>query len=85
MDYLISLILIKYINKIYLFNILVNLPSLFNGKITYRKFVHNYKTSHIEIKVLDTENTYIQADGEIIGSGNFSVLLLEEALSFIIP
>ena len=76
---------ISYINKINLVNLVLNLPSLFNGKITHRKFIHTYKTSYIEIKVLDRKKTYIQADGELIGSGDFSVSLLKEALSFIIP
>ena len=75
---------ISYIQKINLFNILSNLPGLFNGKITNRKFVNNYKTSHLKIEVLDTQKTYIQADGEIIGSGNFSVLVQKNALNFII-
>jgi len=75
---------ISYIQKINLFNILTNIPGLFNGKITNRKFVNNYKSSHIKIQVLDTQITYIQADGEIIGSGNFSVILHKKALNFII-
>lgn len=76
---------ISYINKIHLFNILGNLPSLFNGKITNHKLVNTYKTSELNIKVLDSQKTYIQADGELVGSGDFSVSLLPKAISFIIP
>ncbi len=75
---------ISYVQKINLFNILINLPNLFNGKITNTKFVNNYKSSYIKIQVLDTQKAYIQADGEIIGSGNFSAIILDKALNFII-
>ena len=49
------------------------------------KIVENYKSNQLEIKVLDNEETYIQADGELIGSGNFIVNLVPKALSFIVP
>ncbi len=76
---------ISYIKKITLFTILGNIPGLFNGNITSHKLVKNYKTSELNIKVLDTEKTYIQADGELIGSGDFSISLLPKAIQFIIP
>lgn len=76
---------ISHISKFNLFNILVNIPNLFNGKITSHKLVNTYKTSNLKVKVLDSENAYIQADGEIIGSGSFSISLLEKAINFIIP
>ena len=76
---------ISFIKNITLFNILGNLTSLFNGKITNHKLITNYKTSLLKIKVLDTVETYIQADGELIGSGNFTVSILPKALTFIVP
>ena len=76
---------ISYIQKINLVTILSNIKGLFNGNITNHKLVNNYKTSSIKIQVLDTEKTYIQADGELIGSGNFSVELLPKAIHFIVP
>lgn len=76
---------ISFIKNISLFNILGNLPGLFNGKITNHKLVTNYKTSYLKIKVLDTIETYIQADGELIGSGDFTVSILPKALTFIVP
>lgn len=76
---------ISYIQKITLVTILSNIKGLFNGTITNHKLVNTYKTSSIKIKVLDTEKTYIQADGELIGSGDFSVELLPKAINFIVP
>ena len=75
---------ISIIHKVHLFNILGNLPGLFNGNITNHKLINNYKTSHINVKVLDTQLTYIQADGELIGTGNFSIKILPKAINFII-
>jgi len=49
------------------------------------KLVENYKTAELEIKVLDKQETYIQADGELIGSGNFKVSILPKAINFIVP
>jgi len=76
---------ISHIHKVHLFNILGNLKGLFNGNITDHKLVNNYKTSSLDIKVLDTQKAYIQADGELIGSGDFKVSMIENAISFIVP
>ena len=76
---------ISYIKKITLFTILGNIRGLFNGNITNHKLVNTYKTSSLKIKVLDSQKTYIQADGELVGLGDFSVSLLPKAINFIIP
>lgn len=76
---------ISFIKKITLFKVMKNIPNLFNGKITHHKLVKNYKTSELKVNILDNQTTYIQADGELIGSGNFSVSILPMVLSFIIP
>jgi len=76
---------ISFVKNITLFQLLVNIPKFFNGKITNHKIVENYKTSELNIKVLDGQETYIQADGELIGTGDFSVSLIPNALTFIVP
>lgn len=75
---------ISFVKNITLFQIIANIPGLFNGKIVENRIVKNYKSNQLEIKVLDNQETYIQADGELIGSGNFIVNLLPKALSFIV-
>lgn len=75
---------ITYVDSITLFTILGNLRGLFNGTITKLKCVKNFKTSNLKVKVLDSQETYIQADGEIIGSGNFNVSLLPKVINFIV-
>lgn len=76
---------ISHINKIGLFTLLGNIGGLFNGKITNHKLVTNYKTSKLNIKDLDTHITYIQADGELVGSGSFEAEIIPTALNFIVP
>ena len=76
---------ISIIHKVHLFNILGNLPGLFNGNITNHKLINNYKASNIEVKVLDKQLTYIQADGELIGTGDFTIEILPKAINFIVP
>ncbi|MFD1292912.1 diacylglycerol/lipid kinase family protein [Lutibacter holmesii] len=76
---------ISFVKNISLLQLLTNIKGLFNGNITKHKIVENYKTSTIEVKVLDKQETYIQADGELIGSGDFKVTILPKALTFIVP
>ncbi len=76
---------ISYISKFNFFNILGNITNIFNGRLPDHKMVNTYKTSSLKIEVLDSKTTYIQADGELIGSGSFSILQLKKALNFIVP
>lgn len=75
---------ITYLNKINLITILRHIVKLFNGKVTDLPFVNSYTTSEASVKVLDTKKTFIQADGEIVGTGDFNVKILPKAISFII-
>ncbi len=76
---------ISYIQNITLFTILSNIRGLFNGNITNHKLVNTYKTAKLKIEVGGNNKTFIQADGELIGSGDFLVTILPKAISFIVP
>ena len=76
---------ISHINKITLITLLRNIRGLFNGKITNHKLVKNYKTSQIKITDLDVKKTFIQADGELVGTGSFEAEIIFGALNFIVP
>lgn len=76
---------ITYLKTISLLTLLLNIPNLFNGKITQNRLLKNYKTSTLHIKVLSKEATYIQADGESIDVENLNISILPNALNFIIP
>ncbi|MDO9275546.1 MAG: diacylglycerol kinase family lipid kinase [Lutibacter sp.] len=76
---------ISHINKISLVTLLGNIGGIFSGNITNHKLVKNYKTSKLKITDLDTQKTYIQADGELVGSGSFEAEIIPGALNFIVP
>ncbi|MBE0423818.1 MAG: diacylglycerol kinase family lipid kinase [Lutibacter sp.] len=76
---------ISHINKISLLTIIRNIGGLFNGNITKHKLVKNHKTKKLKIRVLSSQKTFIQADGELVGTGSFEAEILPKALHFIVP
>ena len=64
------------------FDILKNLFALFSGKITNSKKIITAKTNQIKIEVIDKTLPFIQADGELIGQGDFKCSIIPKALSF---
>jgi YegS/Rv2252/BmrU family lipid kinase len=75
---------ITYLDKLNLVTILKHIGKLFNGKVTDLPFVNSYITSKAQVKVLQNKKTFIQADGELIGIGDFKVEILPKAIYFII-
>ena len=69
-----------------LLDLFFNLPKLYSGAIVNHKKVSTYKTNHISVSAITgKEKSYIQADGEIIGSGLVDVTLIRRAIQFVIP
>mgnify|MGYP000618840307 CR=1 FL=1 len=66
-----------------LFDLVFNLPKLYSGKIVHHKKVETYKTKEIRV-IPQTTKPFIQADGELIGTGKVSVKIIEKAIKFII-
>lgn len=64
------------------FDVLLNLPKLFNGKITSYKKVMSFKTTSIEITTQEEGCSYIQADGELIGKGFLKATIIPKAFRF---
>lgn len=67
-----------------LFSILKNIHKFYNGKIIAHKEVETYTTSIIRITAND-DSIYIQADGELIGTGGFEATMMSKAILFVIP
>ena len=65
-------------------DLIINLPKLYNGKIVNHKKVDTFKTSLILINELNTKNSFIEADGELIGKHQLKVTLIKKAIQFII-
>lgn len=63
-------------------DILKNTVKLFNGSIVNFKKVKTFTSANISIQVLENQKPFIQADGELIGTGDFSVSIVPKSLSF---
>jgi YegS/Rv2252/BmrU family lipid kinase len=66
-----------------LFDLVFNLPKLYSGKIVHHKKVETYKTKEITV-IPQTTKPFIQADGELIGTGKVSLKIIEKAIKFVI-
>lgn len=62
--------------------IIRNLAKLFNGTISSYKKVKTIKTKSVSVQINQDKTPYIQADGELIGTGNIEVSVIEKAFSF---
>ncbi|MFY0628873.1 MAG: diacylglycerol kinase family lipid kinase [Flavobacteriaceae bacterium] len=67
------------------FDLILNLPKLYNGKIVHNKKVENYKTSSFEIIETKEDKSFIEADGELLGKGSLKVSIIPKAILFVIP
>jgi YegS/Rv2252/BmrU family lipid kinase len=63
-------------------DIIFNTVKLFNGKIVDFKKVTPLKTTSIEIEIEEEKHPYIQADGELIGKGDFRVSIIPKTFRF---
>ena len=72
---------ITIVKKFSFFNLLFNLPKLYNGNIVHHKKVDNYKVKELNII---NDNSIIEADGEVVGNGSLHVTILQEAVQFVI-
>lgn len=66
-----------------LFDLIFNIKKLYNGEIVHHKKVETYKTKEIRV-IPQTSKPFIQADGELIGTGKVCVKIIEKAVNFVI-
>lgn len=76
---------ITYVEHFGFFNILTNIHTIFNGRLTNHKLVKTFKGKTLNIINSKIQTAYIQADGELIGSGSFEVSQVKSPINFIIP
>ena len=81
-DGLLDITLVKDISPFALFT---NLHRLYNGKLSKHKAVETFKTNAISVEIQDKNIPFIQADGELIGTGSPKFEIIPKALNFIIP
>jgi len=67
-----------------LWKLLRNVFGLFNGSITNHTQVKTFKTNEVMITT-SSIHVFIQADGELIGTGGFRATIVPKALQFVVP
>ena len=66
-----------------LIDLIVNIKKLYNGKIVNHPKIATYKTKEITV-ILKNSNPFIQADGELIGTGTATFSIIEKGIHFVI-
>jgi YegS/Rv2252/BmrU family lipid kinase len=65
-------------------DLVLNLPKLYNGKIVAHEKVDNFKATSVKIIVKSKPKSYIEADGELIGTGSLKVSVIPNAIQVIV-
>ena len=63
-------------------DVVKNMSKLFNGDIINYKKVETHKCDTITIEIIDNNIPFIQADGELIGTGNIKVSIIAKSFRF---
>ncbi|ARV15759.1 diacylglycerol/lipid kinase family protein [Polaribacter sp. SA4-12] len=66
-----------------IFDLIFNIKKLYNGTIVHHKKIETYKTKEIRV-IPQTSKPFIQADGELIGTGKVNVKIIEKAVNFVV-
>ncbi|WP_051605685.1 diacylglycerol kinase family protein [Polaribacter sp. Hel_I_88] len=64
-------------------DLVLNINKLYSGEIVHHKKFETYKTKEIHIHPKNS-TPFIQADGELIGTGNVTAKILERAINFVV-
>lgn len=66
-----------------IFDLVFNIRKLYSGNIVHHKKVETYKTKEITV-IPQNSKPFIQADGEMIGTGEVKVSIIEKAINFVV-
>lgn len=67
-------------------DLILNIKQLYTGEIVHHKKVATYTTNQLLITPEDSEREiFIQADGELIGTGSVAVSIHPQAINFVVP
>lgn len=69
--------------NLHLFDLIFNIRKLYSGTIVHHKKIETSKTKKITVIPQNSE-PFIQADGELIGTGKVTASILEKSLNFVI-
>jgi YegS/Rv2252/BmrU family lipid kinase len=66
------------------FDLIFNLKKLYNGNIVHHNKVETFKVKELQIIDVNARKPYIEADGELIGTGSVKVTIIPKAINFIV-
>lgn len=66
------------------FNVLFNTLGLYSGKILTHKKVTTLTSKSITVIPPKGKKTYVQADGEVLGTGKVTATIVEKAINFVV-
>jgi len=75
---------VTLMRNILLLKVILQIKYLFNGNLKHFKEVQTFQNKQIKVEIKDTKIPFIQADGEIIGSGDVEFNLCKNAIQFVI-
>ena len=75
---------VTIVKNISFLDLVFNLPKLYNGKIIDHKKVENFKVSTLMVEDKKKNNSFIEADGELLGKGSLRISIIPKAIQFII-
>jgi diacylglycerol kinase (ATP) len=78
-----GLLNITIAKNIHMIDLIINIKKLYNGQIINHRKVATYKTKRITI-IPKSKKPFIQADGELIGTGKVTVTIVEKAIQFVV-
>ena len=81
-----GLLNITVVKNMTFLNLLINIHKLYNGMLITHKEVSIFSSKQIKVVPnFSKRKTYIQADGEIIGTGEVKVSIHKQAIQFVVP
>ena len=63
-------------------DVIKNIFKIFNGNIVKYKKVETHKSTKVIVEIIEENQPFIQADGELVGKGDISVSLVPKCFSF---
>jgi diacylglycerol kinase family enzyme len=79
-DGLFDITIAKNLNLV---DLILNIKKLYNGNIVGHQKIETHKTQEISI-IPKTSKPFIQADGELIGTGKITVKIKAKAICFVV-
>ena len=79
-DGLLDITIAKNLN---IYDLIINIKKLYSGEIVDHKKIETFKTKEITV-IPKTSKPFIQADGELIATGQVSVKIIEKAINFVV-